>query len=1019
MKRLILLVLLFIIGSCAEDYQDEFDNLNAQIAELKNIQSNFSTIINSMESVKSTIATLETKISDIENNTVVIHSLISTLTANQNQIKSTLTELGIEIKNAQTVVNQITEVVESTEKNQIDENFLKELEQRLTKVIQEEDQEKFIDIDENFLKELEQRLTKVIQEEDQEKFIDQLNTINQQIEALKNQLELLVDTQADFYSGSPEISTTGSLNFFHSIKTNLKYIQGNFTVRTLQGMDIQKLNEIISSIDYISGNLIIQAQNKDGPPVYFDNIEAVDGNILIHQVGNIDFPKLVKVNNLVISDRYEASINSVAFPLLEGIKSFSTGPLDSAVALFSNGNHTIELNHLNDLNLGSLVNYPNSLTIKIANDGAINLKKLESIETNPKTPIRTLTIQGPKLAELHAFKDGKIVELEDVFSAEFPAFKGHLKIASDVGLVKAKVNELTIATNNDLERLELESINNQFKLDTSDLSDLEEFKFDGLAEEIKLINNSDLKSIDLRGEIKIVHVINSDVDGYLNLNHINLDKEREGTLKVIDNGDITTLRVPNINNLQVLEIQSNEELSSIEFPALSSAQNKLGEVSIKIGGLGFENDLSATQIIEFEDDSDEKTNPVGVIRSGSGLTELSSYFQSALSKNGDISVYFDRADSFQEGKDNPTSIVEITTENQNNLLLIRRVGNKATEGIKAKRGFVITPESRSPSVTIKANGVEKTIQLTEGGSSRNWAEQIKEDEEDSNFFSVNDVDIDVFAGGIPQSTITSDLVDTPLTQANIDAMTNTITDEAPYIQLTIGNPSELYSRSHTLFLDPTQLSDDFEPEIFTSKLFHATSLIELTTSMNQHQILDTLISAFPNAINNSRTRGGGVISPTKPGNIDFNIESIPNTFNYVISAYDQSDRFDGIPVEITSNIRFGTSNIDPTGGLKSLQATRMKGNSIVVTLESNILGATNSVIGQPTFVESQSRKPNPVDNASENVVYITPGSSVELYSKGDYGGRRYLRSPERTRTGVDVDLNESGSFILYKLDWIE
>ncbi len=991
MKRLILLILLLII-SCAEDYQDEFDNLNTQIAELKSIQSNFSTVINSIESVKSAIITLETKLSDLENNTVVIHSLISTLTANQNQIRSTLTDLGIEVKNSQTTINQITEVVEKTETNQIDENVLKELEQRLTKAIEEQDSEKLI---------------------------EQLNIINQELETLKKQLESLVETQADFYSGSPEISTIGSLNFFHTIKANLKYVQGNFTIRTSEEMDTQKLNEIMSSVHYVSGNLIIHTQDKDSPPVFFDNIESVDENILIHQVGDVHFPKLTKVNNLVISNQYEVSIQSVAFPLLENVNSFSTGPLRSAVQLFSNGNHQIELDHLNSLNLESLVNYPNSLTIQTARDSSINLKKLQSIETNARTPRRTLKIQGPQLVELHAFKNGKIVELEDVLSAELPAFEGHLKIASDVESVQAKIKELTIATNNDLKILELESINNKLELNTDGFSDLEAFKFDGLAEEVKLINNTDLKSIDLRGEIKIVHVINSDVDGNLNLNHINLDKGRDGALKILNNPDITTLRVPSINNLQVLEIQSNEELSSIELPALTSAQTKVGMVSIKIGGLGSENDLSATQIKELEDDSDEEKDPQGVISSDSGLTELRSYFQSALSKNGDISVYFDRADSFQEGEEDSIPINEITNENQNHLLLIRRIGDKASDGVQAKRGFLITPESTNPTLTIKANGVEKTIQLSDGGSIRNWAEQIKEDEQESVFFSVNDVTLDAFAGGSPQSTISSDLDDTSLTQANITAISNTSSDEAPYIRLTIGEPSESYSRTHTLYLDPTRLDRDFEPEIFSKKVTHAKSSIELTTSINQRQILDNLISAFPNATRNSGTRGGGNISPTDPGNIDFNIEPIQNTFDYLISAYNQSDRFDGIPVEITSNIQFGTSDVDPTGGLKSLKATRMKGNSLVITLESNISGATQSVIGQPAFIVSRSRMPDPVDESSENVVFITPGQSAELYSKGPYGGRQYLRSLLRTRTGVASELNDSESFIVYKLDWIE
>ena len=1018
-KRFIPIVLLFVI-SCAEDYQDEFDDLNTQIAELKSIQSNFSTIINSIESVKSTIATLETKLSDLENNTVVIHSLISTLTVNQNQIMSTLADLGIEVKNSQTTtINQITEVVKSTETNQIDEEALKELEQRLTKAIQ---------INEDFLKELEQRLTKTIQEkEDDEKFIEQFNAINQEIEALKNQLEKLVDIRIDFYSGSPEISSIGSLNFFHTIKSNLKYIQGNLTIRTLEGMDTQKLNEIMSSVHYVSGNLVIHTQNKDGPPVYFDNIEAIDGNLLIHQVGDINFPKLTKVNNLVISDQYEVSITSVAFPLLEGVKSFSTGPLASAVSLFSNGNHQIKLNDLNSLDLGSLVNYPNSLTIKTNRNSSLNLKKLESIEIDPKTPARTLKIQGPKLAELPAFTDGKIVELEDVFSAELPAFKGKLIIHSDVISVKARINEWDVKDKKDLKILDLISINEKFELDASNFSDLEEFKFDGKAVEVKLINNNDLESVDLKGEIKIVQIENSDVEGDLNLNHINLDKGSKGELKVINNRDITSLSVPNINHLQVLEIQSNDELSSIEFPSLSSAQTKVGAVSIKIGGLGFENDLSAAEIIEFEDDADEETDPEGVISSDSGLTDLRSYFQSALSKNGDISVYFDSAESFQEGEDGePVSIDEMTAENQNHLLLIRRVGEKSSDGIKAKRGFVITPDSDtlSPTVTIKANGVEKSIELPEGGSIRNWAEYIKEIEDDSSFFSVNEVNIDAFAGGRPRSTITSDLDDkTPLTQGNINAISNTGSDDAPYIQLTIGDPSESYSRTHTLYLDPTRLDRDFEPEIFSKKIKHAKSSMALTTSINQRQILDTLISAFPNEEGQDQRK----TSPTKPGNIDFNIEPIDKTSNYLILAYDRSDRFDGISVEITSNIRFGTSDEDLTGGLKSLKATRMEGQSIVVTLESNIPGGTDSVIGQPPPIigGSRFRKPIMVDQSSENVVYISPDPdpekkrSIELYSKGEFGGRQYLRSPTRTRTGVEPGLRDSESFVLYKLDWIE
>ena len=981
MKRLKLLLLLLVF-SCAEDYQEEFDNLNAQIAELKTIQSNISALNNSIESLKAAITTIETKLSDLENNTVVIHSLISTLTVNQNQIKSTLAELGVEVKNSQSTINEISV------------------------------------IDEEYLNALEQRLTKVVENLDNEQLVQQLNTINIEIEALKNQLKSLLDSRSDFYTGSPVIDTVGNLNFFHQIKGRLSRIDGDFVIRANKEMSTQKISEIASMIQYISGDLIIQTQSKDAPAAVFDNLEIIDGNLLIHQVGDIHFPKLKSVNNLVISNQYKNSITSIEFPLLEDINSFSTGPLRLAVNYFSNANHTIDLEDLSSLNLESLESYPNSLNIQMAKNSSLNLKKLESIETTPKSPVRTLRIDGPELIELDVFKTGRYAEFKDVPSISLPLYEGHLRIFSGVESVSAKISDFTIASNNDLEILDLFSINKDLELDTSDISDLEELTFDGVASEVKMVSNLDLGTINLRGRIKVVHLIGSGFKGDLNLYHINADIGRGGALKVKNNKNLNALNALNLNNLQVLEIQNNRDLTSIELPSLNSVHTKSAEVSILIGGLNNQNDLSATQIVEKEIDPNKPGNPEGEIISDSGLSHLKQYLQTALEKEGDIQVYFDRVDSFQQGENDPVSIEQITTENQGNLLLIKRVGEKATDGVKAKRGFVITPDGDNSVVNIRANGVFRQIFLPEGGSPKNLSKHIKKDIEDSRFFSVNDVTVDVFSGGIPQSIITSDLTDATLTQGNINAI-STGSSRAAYIRLTIGNPSESHARIHTLYLVRTGVTLNFRPVIFGKKVNHARSLMRLSTSTTGKEIVTNLINAFPNAVTNDRTRGGGRISPTSPGNINFNIEPIRNTFNYLVSAYDQSDRFDGTPIEISSNIQFGSSNSDPTGGLKSIKATTMRGNGIVITLESDIPGATTSVIGQPPFIVSRSRRPNPVDQSADNIVFVTPGETVELLSKGDFGGRQYLLSPERTRTGVDSDLNDSESFILYKLDWIE
>ncbi|MCY4161131.1 MAG: hypothetical protein OXE77_04625, partial [Flavobacteriaceae bacterium] len=531
-----------------------------------------------------------------------------------------------------------------------------------------------------------------------------------------------------------------------------------------------------------------------------------------------------------------------------------------------------------------------------------------------------------------------------------------------------------------------------------------------------------------------------------------------------------------------LYIKGNHDLEKISFAALKAAGNQktgtpwYNSDAVVIGGTQFdaadrgegENYLEADRnnLIADAIHLEVKTGPTKQdpkIVDSSGLSTLKDFLASATF--GVVS--YDGAKSFRRiGGD--SEALEDQENAKGDDFVLWREGLKGTpsDAGKAKRVF-LTPSGlrteSSASITIGVAGeFYETITFQQGGSTRNWVQQIK-DPEVVKFFKDNDVTLDAVVGGYPsgnfqvdtreQATITPDARNNFDTDGNIDN-DNTNDDVQGSIKLTIGD------YSHEVILEPATdpVKEDvpfYDPGDGTPQKPEKKNKKAITyldsdahwgaddTSSSILELVHILISAFPYGNSNLDVNGSDGFPRADDAwkSVPYGINSIggndggTNLRTASIYALDPQHIAKPIKVAFEGHLKISKTGRDTRflrheGGssARKVVTTDIKNNEslIQVTLTSDVAGkGDKSTIGHPPTTGNSNPDwlvsaidPSLPENAGEGYVSSTGGYTVSEYHVNPDQSTVLRRASSLPKVGTDSVTRTGGDADLNRLGWL-
>ena len=616
-----------------------------------------------------------------------------------------------------------------------------------------------------------------------------------EIDAIEADVDELLAT-SNVYNQSLTISSASTLDAAVALGNNINIVNGSVTITQSSTMDATKLQTVIDKIFTVTGNFSYTAANTNVTAQTFDKLASA-GDVTLKVNGPISAKTLVTAGTITLDDSYISKVTSINLDALTTVTEIQTD---------SGGTDNIVFTSATDVQLGALASYPGAgsdygLTITTKADATLDIGSLDDVKTDGTAAPVALTLSGPKdisITNMSAYAGS--LSLTNIENATVTGFKGPITInggvenititdaedftlngatalktvtldvdkASDPALTATQKAptafgaQPTAGYTNGTPALSFASMSNLTSVTLTgfyksvsfaSLANLATVDMDVTTGDLTISGNNSLTSLDVTGsEIGNVSITSNtgistvELDHTTDLNFYGTTADRKSVfLKVTGNSELTSL-TSSADKIMTLAVNDNDKLTTVNFTGLATfgtattSSNPVVDV--------YDNDLTASNASDTDDGltqyaigSGATTDAadLGSYTTTSGLNTLKTYLQ-AVDDNAkaDAAVHFDTVSlhniaadaatsSETAGDQNSGNAVLYTTEKNNDITLV--YANTASTllttvsgdnaAVKAKRAWLLD-QSSSGTVTLQqgsiqileTNGAYGTLTLT-------------------------------------------------------------------------------------------------------------------------------------------------------------------------------------------------------------------------------------------------------------------------------------------------------------------
>ena len=642
MKKGLLTVLLasLVLVGC-QNYDDQFDDLNAQISALKSQVDGLASLSGQVSSLSGTISGLQAGVSAAQSAATAAGASADAATAAANGIAATDLS-GLEASLA-TLATEVAAVKAS----------------------------------------LGDAATATA-----------VTTLQNELDAIEISLAELL-ASSNIYSTAIAITNATTLNAALALGNKVTVLNNDLSITGYSGMDYASVQTLIDRITTMTGDIVYTAYSATGTEVVFNNLVSV-GDITMTQPGGYHFPKLANAGTIDMKDDYETTVTRVNFPALTSATAIKTDATGSFEVVFT---------YATSVDFGALVTAPsNTITITTKLDATLDLGAWLSQDASGNKVDATVVLTGPASftngtaagtfastglgGNTLGAHDGSI-SLTNVATAAVHNFRGTITLNAgvknftgnniitvagamtdmetinltmvrdnDPGLSAAAVANLDDSDDNDAQNLsfgsthaKLTSITMTGKggdvtadaapvLTTIDLTGLDAYDID-------ITNNTALTSYTDASKAEDFEFDNNDVMTSLNASHttkITATSDKGVKASITGNAELTSLTI-GFDDVNDLDITTNAKLATLAAASLTdNGTDTVAPVDI------YDNAFVASLVKDSMESDAAKavtgyaagtTQDDGTITSASGLSTLDAYLNDALASTSSISVWFD------------------------------------------------------------------------------------------------------------------------------------------------------------------------------------------------------------------------------------------------------------------------------------------------------------------------------------------------------------------------------------------
>jgi protein tyrosine phosphatase (PTP) superfamily phosphohydrolase (DUF442 family) len=654
-KGLLTLLAASLVFVGCQNYDDQFDDLNAQISALKSQVDGLSSLSGQVSSLSGSIAGLQAGVSAAQ--------------AAANAASSAATAAGASADAATAAVAAIP----ATD--------LSGLEASLATLAAEVDA-------------VQASLATAATASD-------IATLQAELDAIEADVDELLAT-SNVYTKDLTITSAATLDAAVALGNNINIVNGTVTISQTAAMDATKLQSVIDKIFTVTGNYTYSAAATSVTPMTFDKLaSATDITLTVN--GPISAKALVSAGTVTLNTTYTSKVTGVDFGLLTSVTNLKTGSTNDAISFTSATN----------VDLGSLANYPGygsdyGLTITTKKGATVDIASLDDVSATGTATDVALTINGAKdvnISNITSYSGSLTVK--NVENLTTDGFKGIITLQSGVENVTIKdAEQLVFSTTSapvDLESVVIDvdkasdpDLSATVKaaaayggsitaytgetpsLSFSSMPDLVSITLTGYFLDIDILSLSDLTTVDIEATIRDLDIYNNDnltsvdvtgstirditrVSGNDALTTLELDHttglaqvggstgtaSKNASLTVGSNAELTSLTV-GANKFRTVSVTGNTKLTTVDFTAWTSLGTAASSTDYPVVDI-YSNGLVATKAQDTDDgttqysiDGTNDASDKGTYTTASGMETLVDALTALKAvAEADVAVHFD------------------------------------------------------------------------------------------------------------------------------------------------------------------------------------------------------------------------------------------------------------------------------------------------------------------------------------------------------------------------------------------
>jgi hypothetical protein len=522
-----------------------------------------------------------------------------------------------------------------------------------------------------------------------------VSDLEAKVAAIQVSVQELLDT-SNVYNQSLTISSASTLDAANALGNNINIVNGSVTITQSSTLDAAKLQSVIDKIFTVTGNFSYTASNTNVTPMTFDKLASagdvtlkVNGPIsaktlvtaatvtlddsYISKVTSINLDMLSSVTEIQTDSGGTDNIvfTSATDVQLGALASYPGAGSDYGLTITTKADATLDIGSLDDVKtdgtaapVALTLNGPKDVTITnmTAYAGSLSLTNIENATvTGFKGPITVAGgVENITMTDVEDFAFSSATALKtvtlDVDQASDPALTATQKAPSAYGAaVTAYTSPTPALTFSSMTNLTSVTLTGFYDaLTFTSLSNLATVDIDATTGDLTMSGNNSMTSLDVTGsEIGNVSITSNtgiatvELDHTTDLNFHGATADRTYVTHTITGNSEMTSLTSGADKVMTLNVSSNAKLATVNFTGLTDDGTATSSVNptvdiysnAMVASLASDTDDGLTQ---YSIDGTNDATDLGAFTTTSGMETLKAYLTVvAANAKSDAGIHFD------------------------------------------------------------------------------------------------------------------------------------------------------------------------------------------------------------------------------------------------------------------------------------------------------------------------------------------------------------------------------------------